>query len=322
MKILLASFLTLSISQGGLLYSTDFEDFTPGENQWSAQPDWLSNNDNRSNPGVDFIDEQAFNQALGKTATLGLRQPSRTRTRLVHLLNHDHEASGEAIIEIETLISLKDSSNGQRDDFYFSIFNENGTALASIRLDNEDPATLGSNFGFWREDGVNQFDTNFDFIHEELYDLFITIDLSRNLWSASLGGTPLFESAPFTNAASGSEISLAAVAYEWELTANLSSLHGDNFLLVGDLRIVSKASGDLPQLEILTDSTGNPIISWQGFAGKTYQIEYSDQLAGESWKRDLPDSSFSTDEISRRFEFRPGRNQPQGRRFFRLVQSD
>ena len=311
-------FLICQTAFGGTLYSTDFEAFNVGDNQWSANSSWGSDN---TRSGVDFIDDLAFNQALGKTAGLGLNRPSRDRVRILTQTPHDHVTSGESIIEIETLISVKDSDNSFRDDFFFSIYNSSGVRLASIRIDNEDPAASGSNFGFWREDGISQFDTESDFIHEELYDLFMIIDLASNTWSASISGLPLFENATFTNAASGSEINLAIVGFEWDLVSGIPLFHGDNFLLVADLRVISKAPNRIPELKIELDENLDPVLVWNGFAGKTYQIEYSDTLASGSWKDDLPNSTLSTTEISKRFSFQPPSNFLPGR-FFRVVQSE
>jgi hypothetical protein len=267
-------FITPAV-HGGLLYSTDFDDYNVGDNQWAANSDWITDN---TRSGVNFIDNLAFNQALGNTAGLGLNRPSKDRVRMLTQIPHDHLANGESILEIETLISIKDSDNNFRDDFFFSIYNGSGTRLASIRFDNEDPETSGSNFGFWREDGASQFDTTFDFVHEELYDLIITIDLASNSWSASVNGSPLFEKVTFTNAATGDNLALGIVGYEWDLNSGNPSLYGDNFLLVADLRVVSKAPNEPLSLKIELDESSAPILTWDGFAGTTYQIEYSDSL--------------------------------------------
>jgi hypothetical protein len=318
MKNLFIILLAWHTAFGETLYSTDFEEFNVGDNQWTADSAWGTDNTRR---GVDFIDDLAFNQALGKTAGLGLNRPSRNRVRILTQTPHDHVTSGESIIEIETLISVKDSDNSYRDDFFFSIYNSSGVRLASIRIDNEDPAASGSNFGFWREDGLSQFDTESNFIHEELYDLFIIIDLASNTWSASINGSPLFENATFTNAETGPAINLAAVGFEWALTSKNPFLFGDNFLLVADLRIVSLAPDTSPEFKIEMNENLDPVLVWHGFAGPTYQIEYSDTLAPGSWKDDLPDSTFTTTELSKQFRFEPPANS-LFKRFFRVAQSE
>lgn len=318
MKLSLSLLFIPFVVHGDLLYSTDFDDFQVGDDQWSANSDWVTDN---STSGVNFIDNLAFNQALGNTAGLGLNRPSKDRVRMLTQIPHDHLANGESILEIETLIAIKDSENNFRDDFFFSIYNGSGTRLASIRFDNEAPEVSGSNFGFWREDGASQFDTAFDFVHEELYDLFMTIDLASNTWSASVNGSPLFEKATFTNAATGSDIALGIIGFEWDLNSGSPFLYGDNFLLVADLRVVSKAPGHPLSLEIELNDNSAPNLSWDGFAGKTYRIEYSDSLEEGSWLADLPDSTFSTLEISKRFSFTLPPS-TAAKKFFRLVQSE
>lgn len=318
MKFLFLAPLMICLVRGDVLYFTDFEEFTVGDNQWSANSAWGTDN---TLSGVDFIDDLAFNQALGKTAGLGLNRPSRNRVRMLTQIPNDHVATGKSVIEIETLISVKDSENNFRDDFFFSIYNSGGVPLAAIRIDNEDPEADRTNFGFWRDDGVTQFDTETDFIHEELYDLFMVIDLESNTWTASLNGIPLFENATFTNAASGSGINLGIVGYEWRLTSGNPNFFGDNFLLVADLRVVASAPDSPPALTVGLDENLRPVLQWNGFAGKTYQVEYSDTLESGSWQSDLPDSTFTTDEISKFFRFEipePGAD----KRFFRVSQSE
>jgi hypothetical protein len=304
-----------------VLYSTDFDDFELGDNQWAANPAWATDNNDSTSGGVNFIDDLAFNQALGKTAGLGLNKPSRNRVRILTQVAHDHVATGETRIEIETLVSIKDSENNVRDDFLFSIYNRTGTRMASIRFDNEAPEAEESDFGFWREDGTNRYDTGFDFIHEELYDLFITIDLQDNSWSASINGIPLFENETFTNAASGDEIVLSVVGYEWDLTSKIPSLFGDNFLFVGDLRVISKLPASPPVLMVKRNENGALTLFWNGLRNRTYQIEYSDSLSENSWKNDLPDSTFTTAGMSELLSYNPP-TMGFAKRFFRLNQSD
>ena len=106
---------------------------------------------------------------------------------------------------------------------------------------------MDSQFGIWREDGVNQFDTQLDFIPSELYNLFVTINLNDNTWSADIDGIPLFENSQFSN--TGEPIDLGFIAYEWDLTAVTTLQHGDNFLLVADILV--DASVDPSDVQVI-----------------------------------------------------------------------
>ncbi|MDB4544916.1 hypothetical protein N9Z83_03135 [Akkermansiaceae bacterium] len=292
MKFLLFFAALLHSAHATLLYSTDFENFTVGDNQWAGTDGWVIT-DNAN--GISFIDNTGFGGALGNHAALGLKQPGSTnRVSVLKQITHNHTSNGESIITIDALVSIRDSSNGRYDRFYLSFFNADIKRMATIRFDNREIP-----FGIWREqaniDGSSllQFDTLTDFIHEELDELFISIDLANNTWSASLSGLPLFENAPFTNAANPADINLGAVGFEWQISATGPAGHGDNFLLVADFAVNSFNPEDPipPTLNLIYNGGSSATISWPAKAGASYQIEYSDDL--ETWFDDLPNSTFN-----------------------------
>ncbi|MEN8756517.1 MAG: hypothetical protein ABF328_08645 [Akkermansiaceae bacterium] len=309
----LLSLLTVTAEE---IYFTDFDNHPVGNNEWVGYDDWLGTEDTN---GVNFIDDNAFNGSLGNSAGLGLERPNNRRVSVLKILNHDHVETGEGVIEIETLISIKDSDNDFRDDFYFSIFNSTGgNPIASIRFDNEDPEATNTRFGIWREDGQNQFDTQVNFIHEELYDLFICIDLNANTWSADLSGLPLFSNETFTSSVSGSDINLGIVGYEWQLSSPLTLSYGNNFLLVGDLRVTS-VNNDVTPVDLLLSINENaePVLEWEGKGGFTYQVEYCDDLL--NWKDDLPNSVLTPGLSSGSIIFTDVTSPPLTKRFYRVI---
>ena len=296
MKLLLVLSFIIHSAQATLLYSTDFDNFTVGDNQWAGTDGWAITD---AASGISFIDDTGFGGALGNYAALGLEQPTSRRVSVLKQILHDHTATGESIIEIDALISIRDSNNSRYDDFYLSLFNSNAKRMATIRFDNQDSEAFNTQFGIWREqanvDGntLLQFDTLTDFIHEELDELFISIDLSNNTWSASISGLPLFENATFTTAATPADINLGLVGFEWQVSSPFVSQHGDNFLLVADYAINSFDPTDLiiPTPSLTHDGASTATITWDGIAGNSYQVEYSDDL--ENWFSDLPNSTFT-----------------------------
>ncbi|MGC6426873.1 MAG: hypothetical protein ACON5H_07760 [Akkermansiaceae bacterium] len=298
------------------LYFTDFENFPLGDNRWIGTDGWQGTENSN---GVSFIDDNAFTGSLGQTAGLGLERPNNRRVSILKVLNHDHTTSGEHIIEIETLISIRDSNNNFRDDFYLSLFNNSGgNPIASIRFDNEDPDANNSRFGIWREDGVNQFDTQLNFIHEELYDLYIRIDLNANTWSADLSGDPLFTNETLTNSVTGSNINLGIVGYEWEISSPVTLNHGDNFLLVADLRVTSLDDSTSPVAPIISrNEAGQIALNWHGKGGFDYQVEYSSNL--ETWLDDLPNSLITPGLSSGPVTFTDTTSPFPDARFYRVV---
>ena len=284
MKFFSAFILLSSLLHAEILYETDFDDFPIGANQWGGNDGWASN-DNSS--GVQSIDADAL-PALLNNATLGFQRPNSAFTFVALNLGYDHLASGAPIVEIDTLLGVEDSTNNRRDDFFLSIYNSTGDRLASIRFDNQLPTALNSQFGIWRENGANQFDTQFDFIPGELFNLVATLDLENNTWSADIGGIPLFTGQQFTN--TNNPVNLGFVAFEWQLTSDFTILHGDNFLLVADLIVQSVI--EVPELEVATsfDSSGQVTLGWETVVGWDDQVQYSADLT--TWLDDLPDSTF------------------------------
>jgi len=287
MKLL--GILTLSLTgilNAEVLYDTDFEAFSVGINQWSGTEGWISN-DNTS--GAQSIDGDLI-PALQKTASLGFNQPAGDLTFVAKTLNYDHVSAGAPIVKIDTLLGIEDSTNGRRDDFFLSVYNSAGNRLASIRFDNEDPTADGTLFGFWRDDGLLQHDTIMDFIHGELINLFITIDLENNLWSADIDGNPLFENAQFT--ATNNPVNLGLVSFEWDVDAPTPNQHGNNFLLVADLAITNSAVTTPPiDASYTVNESGNITLNWQTAVGFDDQVQFSTDLI--TWQNTLPDSNFT-----------------------------
>ena len=287
MKIsgILALSLT-GILHAEVLYETDFEAFSVGINQWSGTEGWISN-DNTS--GAQSIDGDLI-PALQNTASLGFNQPAGDLTFVAKPINYDHVTAGAPIVKIDTLLGIEDSTNGRRDDFFLSVYNSAGNRLASIRFDNEDPTVDGTLFGFWRDDGLLQHDTILDFIHGELFNLFITIDLENNLWSADIDGNPLFENAQFT--ATNNPVNLGLVSFEWDVDAPTPNQHGNNFLLVADLAITNSAVTTPPiNVSYTVNESDHITLSWQTAVGFDDQVQHSSDLI--TWQDTLPNSSFT-----------------------------
>jgi hypothetical protein len=286
-KQLLVFLSIASILRADLLYQTDFDNFPSGSNQWGGNDGWVTND---ATSGAQSIDDSVI-PALFKTASLGFKKPNSTFTFVALDLGYDHVATGSPVVEIDTLLGIEDSSTIRRDDFFLSIYNSLGNRLASIRFDNQNPTAFESQFGIWRENGTHQFDTQLDFIQGELFNLFITLDLEANTWSADIGGIPLFDTAQFTN--TGNPVNLGFIAFEWALT-DLSALgYGDNFLLVADLSVRSIVEAPNPPFIVshLFDSSDSITLSWSTSVGFDDQVQYSTDL--ENWFDDLQNSSFN-----------------------------
>ena len=310
MKILITLLFLIPTIQGEILYDTDFDTFPTGENNWSGIDGWISN-DNTS--GVQSIDGNVLSSLLN-TATLGFAEPTTEFTFVALDLSYDHIFSGKPIVEINTLTGIEDSTNNQRDDFYLSFYNSEGDRLASIRFDNESPDNVNSQFGIWRENGANQFDTLFDFAPGELFNFAATVDLEYNTWSASFDGVPIFENAQFSNTTN--PINIGFLAFEWELAGLSTSDHGDNFLLVADINIQSFAKQPNLKVAYQFQSSGVLNLSWQTVDGWTDQVEYSTDLV--TWFDDLPESTFGNMSSPTTITFSRAKDPDDPYRFYRV----
>jgi len=272
-------------SYGLTLYETEFEEFNVGPDQWAGTNGWIGTSPGFGVHGID----QDIVQGLGKTAYLGYNTPASNFVTVVHLVDYDPVSNATPTVEFETLMGIEDSTNGFRDTFFFTFYNRTGNPLASIRFDNTD-----LNYGIWRFDGTNQFDTGVEFIRSpQLHILYASIDFSNNTWSADLDAIPLFTGVQFN--ATGQALDLGFVAAEWQLSSSSPSEHGDNWMLVADWAIrVFPSQVDqesLPPIEGVTIEGGGPSMTWTGAVGFDYAVEYSDDLA--DWHADLPDSWFA-----------------------------
>lgn len=224
--ILLAT--TLGAYAQNLVYETDFEEFASGQGAWLESGKWIGNDANCVGIDDDLI------SGLGKTAYLGFHSPQNLKTVILRQTPIDLQAEGIDSISFRTLMGVQDSTNLKRDIFAFSIYNQAGKPLASIRFDNRD-----TSYGIWRFDGANLATTGTTFLRGQVYDLRFTISYANNTWSALFDGLPLFTDQPFNT--TGEAMNFLGVAGEWIVTGGAPNQHGDNWLLVGDWQITTSS---------------------------------------------------------------------------------
>lgn len=310
--LFLGIFATRAWAGTGLLYSTNFDDFPLGPNQWTGTDDWFGN-PGSSSLGIQGIDENIIT-GLGKSAFLGFSEPESRWNYVARIFDHDSATEGSATIEIDTLIGIQDSTNGQHDSFFVAIYNDQGSFLAAIQFTNEKQF-----YQIWRDDGVTLTDTTVNFIPGELQLLVLKIDLINNLWSAEHDGIPLFADKTFTN--SDKSRTLGSLSYEWQVTDSTPANHGDNWMLVADCQVWAVPPGT-PEIELTPtafSTTGEPGFEFTAEPGWTYQIEYTHTFA--DWKNDLPNSTFVITEPAQKVQFTDPTTRPTQTRFYRIVRS-
>ena len=273
------------------IYFTDFEDAPSGDDQLVGYDDW---NGSPTNRGCHGIDSEAV-PGLGKSAFIGYNSPGNSRTSAVVLrpIPHDPVATGRPIIRLVAAIGLNDSDDDSpfggdpdRDSFFIAFFNSGGQGLASLNYNNTEDA-----FGLWRNDGIDTFDTEEEFIRNEVQILVAEIDFLSNTWSVDLGGFQIFRDQPFT-AKNGVDMDLGGIAITWQRSQG--SNWGNNWMLFDEWAVYADTSKlaipkDNFHINSITRSgAGNITLEWKSQPGFLYQVEYSDDMI--NWKSDLPNS--------------------------------
>lgn len=300
------------------LYWTDFDNFPAGENQWQGTDGWVSN---ASTGGVQSIDSEAIpGGGLGQTASIGFNRPPTTFSTVFRNMDFDPSAKADALVIVEVLLGIQDSTNNFRDSFFVSIYNRAGEFLASIRFSNEDET-----FGVWRGDSNDETDTDIPFIRGELHLLTLRIDAAANVWSADLDDLPLFRAEIFC-ARTERERTFGPLAFEWQLSQNATALYGNNWMLVADVRIETDAEG-LPitptepfgVTSISHDADGKPVLHWPAEAGFSYTIEQSTDC--QIWSPGLPAPLTATETGPMMFVDEAADVANPGVRYYRVIRS-
>ena len=294
------------------IYATEFEEFVSGPDMWADTNGWLGNSKGVGVHGIDI----GMISGLGNTGFLGGSQPLSPTVTLLRPVDINPTNTGVPFVSFEVLMGIEDSINNRRDDFIYTFYNIGGEELAAIRFSNQE-----SSYGIWRRDGNVQYDTGVDFLHGELHILYAEIDFASNKWSADLDGIPLFTNAGFN--ASGKTLSLGSVAVQWDLTSNVVTEYGDNWMLVADFSVRTVPQGATPFFiaEIRQPTSLEEIqISWLGEPGFDYHVEYSDDLA--HWTNDFPNSTIPALTVTTNLSYTAPIEAGKPRRYYRIRRTD
>jgi hypothetical protein len=305
-----ASFLT-AVADAGTLYSTQFEEFTVGNNRWGGSNGWTSTNANNGVQGI--MQDPVADLPLGKTAYLGYASPNSAVTLVYRPVNHDPVATGFPEVEFNCLLGVQDSTTSKRDRFYISFYNMSGAFLAAVVFDNTTAKVL-------TDDGVSVRDTGITFLRGDqtlgiaaLQTLDVSINFLKNEWSAELDAVPLFRQ-KFTSTQTA--MNLGPIAAEWELASGSPGQAGDNWLLVADWLVAS-----IPPEPFAIQSASKPIdggslLKWQAHPGFDYQVQYSPDL--KSWSNALSGSRFAANKTTALLSFTDSTTSAPSQRFYRV----
>jgi hypothetical protein len=265
------------MAQETVLYSTGFEPSEGYEAQYelAGQAGWLKFPPASGGNGLitNFLGSQA--------AYVGLF-PLLPRTNYLsiwHPINYSPPAGSNVVVEFSTRMLIADSTTNQWDNFYWTVYNEAGVALFSIDFDVYEFAVY-----YYLLDGTNDFKpTGVSFTNDVPYTLKISMDLSKNRWSALLGQTVLATNVPITTV--GATLSIGDIDAGWVIYDDAAP--GDNFMVFDEYKVSVRPAAPPPlpapaHLALLgRTSNGQTVLRVTGENGSRHAVEASADFA--SW---------------------------------------
>ncbi len=301
--------LTAQAALGVDLYTTGFENFTPGPDRIAGAPatgtspaipatdGWTGTHAGQDRSGILAEASHAI-PGVGNAAYIGGNTAAITTGNAAMYVrktfNYQPVAGGNEVVTIRVLAGIKDSSGITRDDFDFLIYNNNNIGslpvvaypLAGIQFDNSqiNPSTLRPFQAIYRYSydnltgSMRYTNTGVAFVYDSLQQLEIRINFRTNLWSASLDSVPLFSDIPFYTGPNTRNLGSLLV----QCRASSTFAPGGNYLLFDDLGVDASPPPAVSAPDLSwTAGTGVKLRWWQE-AGYRYEVQLTDHL--ESWQ--------------------------------------
>ena len=274
-----------------VIYATGFEadeGFDP-EFTIIGQDDWQAFGDGGNGLVDNFFDGQ------GQQAYIGLFPPESEETveffSLLRLINVTDFPASAPLIKFTVTMEIVDSTNNERDNFRWSIYNINGDRLFSVDFDNETKA-----ISYALDDDKGLIATEFTFDHLGTYDLEVTMNFQRNTWCTLLNGSVIINAQPITT--KGAELTLSDIDAVWAIFNPESP--GDNYMLFDNFRITRESIPSIPP-KVETQGMlpgGKFVLRVFGEPATDYRIEASSDF--EHW---TPIKSVTTSTEDGTFDF-------------------
>ena len=224
------------------LYTTGFET-SEGYNNTATlagQKGWTQ----AGSGGSGFLTNSAFSGAgYGEQAYIGYTAPSSGATESLWQPIGFTPGAGD-LVNFSVLWSLIDSTkrNTHYDRFRWSVYNTGGIRLFSIEIDN-----ASNHINYILDDNVTRLYGNF-LTNNTIYSLQMSIDFTRNTWSATLDGAPMVSGQPVTTGSAARN--LGSIRAEWLLN---STTAGNNYMLFDNYSI-TRTGIALPTFTVSTSA--------------------------------------------------------------------
>ena len=189
-------------------------------------------------------------------------------------LNYDPLAEQKPIVRFKVTMEIVDSLNGFRDDFRWTVYNQDEEFLFLLDFDN-----LSTGICYALNDGNGIQPTAFTFVNDTIYELEIIMDFENNLWSADLSGTVVVENQPIS--AGSAALTLGDIDAVWFIFDPDNP--GDNFMAFDNYEVTAEAPVIVPpEFGLISRlNSGEAVLRLKGEVGKTYRVDATSNL--KSW---------------------------------------
>jgi hypothetical protein len=269
---LLGLFLIMCLARGEtVIYSTSFE---PEEGYDPAytligQGGWKGYGFGGNGLVTNYL------AGLGQQAYIGFNPPEQPNSffNLYQPVNLSPIPPALPLIKFSVLMQIVDSQSarGPWDDFRWSVYNTNGHRLFSLDFDNASflvSYVLDDNAGF--------ISTDRTFDNQGYYQLEVSMDFPKNLWSATLNDEVIVNAKPITT--TGASLNLGDIDAVWYMPN--PNAPGDNYMLFDNYTVTADATPSIPpRLEPLGISSNQSYRARiYGEPALSYRVESSTDL--------------------------------------------
>jgi hypothetical protein len=170
-------------------------------------------------------------------------------------------------VQFSATMAIIDSKNTNWDDFYWSVFNQQGQPLFTLDFDNFELKLY-----YYLDNTNGRTWSGLSFTNGVAYPLTLAMDFASNRWNATFNGLPVATNQPITTV--GSSLTLGDIDAAWAVYD--PNAPGNNFMVFDDYRITANVPA--PQVAMLGKVNGSPTLRVTGLADNSYSLEASTNL--------------------------------------------
>ncbi|HWX22062.1 MAG TPA: hypothetical protein VN578_19345 [Candidatus Binatia bacterium] len=266
----LAGLLALPGRSGAatILYSTGFEAAEGYDPTFEliGQAGWVGDTSS-TNGGNGLLTNYLGSQAayVGSSPL----EPATDYLGVFHPLNYSPLASGTPVVKFSVTMTVVDSTNGKRDDFYWSVYNIQGHRLFTVDFFNGD---LGIYYVLDDTNGLVYTGTTFT--NDGVYTLAVTMNFGGTNWSATLNGAPVVTAQPLTTTRAA--LTLGDIDAAWFIAD--TNAPGDNFMVFDNYLVTVEPVEAARLVALGRPANGQFPLQLTGPSGARYAIDASVDL--------------------------------------------